>query len=414
MRKLTTTIILCAGAGTAHANGFVLNDHGAKATGRADAVVATDIDGSAIVHNVAGIGFQEGINIYLGASLIFPNASFTPEGGGTETETESPMAVTPQVYATMRVHDLLTVGIGFHTPFGSRIVWPESAPFTDEILEQALRTFFITPSAAVNLDKFVPGLSVGAGLDLVPATVELEQALFFGTAEGRAHLGGDGFGVGFRAGVMWNPRMVPNMSVGLAYRSPVTIDFEGTGDFDMEQPFRDMLPPDGDISTSITLPQSLSGGIAYRPVKDLEVELNAVWMGWSSFDELAIELPDDTLSVAPRNYEDTVSIRFGAEYKLRRLGLDLRAGYMYDPTPIPDDHLVPSLPDIDRHDLAFGASYHLGENYKIDFGALWVLPGSNDTADTMYQPFYKGEYDVTAFVASLSLAARFGVEKKED
>jgi long-chain fatty acid transport protein len=413
MRKTTIVIALGAAAGTAHANGFVLNDHGARATGRADAVVATDTDGTSIVHNVGGLAAQDGIGIHIGASLIFPSSSFECEAepcAGTKTDTDSPMSVTPQLYLTARVHDLVSVGFGFHTPFGSKIVWPDSAPTLDEIRTQELRTYFLTPAVGLNLDKFVPGLTFGAGVDLVPATVELTQNIYFGDAvQGSATLGGNAFGVGFRAGAQYKPRMVPGLSLGAAYRSEVSLDFDGKGDFDVEDPFRDQLPPDGDIKTSITLPQSISAGVAYRPLPPLEVELDAVWMGWSSFDRLEIELPDMSTTVSPRDYEDTVSIRFGAEYALRTpaLRLDLRAGYMYDPTPVPKERLTPSLPDIDRHDLTLGASYHI-MNYRIDFGMLWVLPGSRSTGEEMFAPTYKGTYDVTAFVASLSLSGRFG------
>jgi long-chain fatty acid transport protein len=411
MRNTTVLLLLCAAAGTAHANGFVLNDHGADATGRANAVVATEIDGSAIVHNPGGVPVRDGINVMVGASLIFPSSSFECESvqcNGTTTDTESPMAVTPQMFVTARVHELVAVGIGFHTPFGSKIVWPQDAPTTDEILKQSLRTFFITPVVGVNLDRFVPGLTFGAGVDLVPATVELEQDIFFGSVMGHAHLGGDAFGVGFRAGAQYRPRMVRGLSVGLAYRSPVTLDFTGDGDFDIADPFRSQLPPDGEIKTSITLPQSVLIGAAYRPIPKLELELDGVWMGWSSFDKLEIELPDGSTTVSPRDYDDTLTIRAGAEYQAMPM-LALRVGYVYDPTPVPDERLTPALPDIDRHVLTAGASYHLTSDYAAHFGAVYVLPGSNKTSDEdPFAPQYKGTYDVSALVLSLSLSGHFG------
>jgi long-chain fatty acid transport protein len=414
MRKSIIALTLGASAGTASANGFVLNDHGAAATGRGDATVATDTEGSAFVHNIGGISGGRGIGIYLGASLIFPSSSFdctSPTCAGTSTSTESPMAVTPQAFFTARINDLIAVGFGFHTPFGSKIVWPDDAPVTDEVHTQALRTYFLTPAVGLNLDKFVPGLRVGAGVDLVPSTVDITQDIFFGeSVRGSAHLGGNAFGYGFRAGVQYTPKMFDKLSVGVAYRSEVTLDFDGKGDFDIEDPFRGQLPMDGDIATSITLPQSILGGIAYRPLPALEVELDGVWMGWSSFDELRIELPDGTETVSPRGYEDTLTIRFGAEYKLRKplLALDFRAGYIWDPTPIPSNRLSSSLPDIDRHVLTAGAGYHFTKNYKVDAGVVWVMPGEHETGDVMYEPTYKGTYNVSAVVASLTLSGRFG------
>ncbi len=401
-------LVLCASAGAAHANGFVLADHGAKATGRADAVVATGTDGSAIVHNVAGIAFQEGINIYIGANLIAPSASFIYDVDGSTTDATTSPAFTPQLYLTSRVHDLVTVGVGLHTPFGLALEWPADSPAADEIRAQALRTIFITPSVGINLDQFVPGLAVGAGLDLVPSTVQLEQDFFFGAETGSAELVGDAFGVGGRIGAMWTPKFLPKASFGAMWRSKVQLDFDGDGDFDAPAPYRSQLPPDGAITAALTLPQQVNLGAAYRPAENVEVELNAVWMGWSSLDKIDLGLPDGSVSVLPRDYEDTVTIRLGAEYDMPKMGAAFRVGYMYDPSPIPTKRLTSSLPDIDRHNVTAGGSYKFGDRYNVDLGFLWVTPGSRRTADTMNEPQLKGKFEVTAFVTALSFGAKFG------
>jgi hypothetical protein len=39
---------------------------------------------------------------------------------------------------------------------------------------------------------------------------------------------------------------------------------------------------------------------------------------------------------------------------------------------------------------------------------LWLLPGSRKTSDTLYMPFYKGSFDVSAWVASVSVTAALG------
>jgi long-chain fatty acid transport protein len=407
MRLLTSAFVLgtglCAGAGAASANAFVLNDFSAKATGRGDATIATSSDGSAIVYNVAGIASQTGFNFYVGASVIKVDASFDNSADGRNTETDSPAAVTPGAYLTARVHDMVVVGLGFHTPFGSKIIWPASSPAADEVREQALRTYFITPSIGLNLDKVLPGLQVGAGVDLVPATVELKQDIFFGDTRGNATLGGNGFGVGGRVGVMYR---TPSVSLGAHYRSEVKIDFEGDGDFDVAEPFRSQLPPDGEIETSITLPQSLGLGMAVRPSDRIEVEANLVWMGWSSFDELVVDLPGGSQLVSPRRYQDEYSVRLGAEWKAVPNKLDLRVGYMYDPSPIPKEYLTAALPDINRHDLTAGFTYHMG-NFNVDLGFLWVTPGEKDTGEAPNMPTYKGTYNLEVFLGALSFGGHF-------
>jgi long-chain fatty acid transport protein len=410
MRLLPSAFLLgaglCVGASAARANAFALNDFSAKATGRGDATIATSSDGSAIVYNVAGIASQTGVNVYVGASFITATGSFTNDADGKKTETNSPPAVTPGAYVTAKVHDMVVIGLGFHTPFGSKIEWPASSPSADEVRSQALRTYFLTPSIGLNLGKQVPGLQLGVGVDLVPATVELKQDIFFGDVRGNATLGGNTFGVGGRIGVMYVPPSAPAFSFGAHYRSEVKLDFEGDGDFDVAEPHRSQLPPDGAIKTSITLPQSLGVGFAVRPSDRIEAEVNAVWMGWSSFKELVVDLPGDSQLVSPRNYEDKVSVRLGLEYKAVPDKFDVRVGYMYDPTPIPAEYLTASLPDANRHDLTVGASYHMG-NYNVDVGFLWVTPAEKDTASMPDLPRYKGTYGIEVFLGAVSFGGHF-------
>lgn len=391
----------------ASANAFNVNEHDAKATGRAGAVAATDTDPSAVAFNPGGIAVGEGINVSVDATIYMAKGGYEPVGGGDLTETDASPTVAPSLFLTSRIHDKVALGIGLHFPFGLALSWPTGHPQSDVIQDQTLRTYYITPSVGINLNKEVPGLSVGGGLDIVPATVELERTITFAQTQGTAHLGGDGLGLGARVGVMYKPPAAKQLSFGVMYRSPVKIDFSGKGDFDIDPQYRSQLPPDGDISTSIKLPQAVWGGAAYNATPELQLELNAVWQGWSSFKELRIELPDGSATVAPQNYKDTVTFRLGGEYALTKQQAAVRAGFIYDPTPIPDTTQTAQLPDADRMDLTIGGSKYFGK-YAANLGLLWVLPTERDTSMEPYTPAYKGTYHVTAFVAALSLSGSFG------
>lgn len=408
MRTLSKTLFLVVGmTGAASANGFYINEHDAKVTGRGGASTATDTDPSSIVYNPGGLAVGEGTSFSIGASLIAAQASYT-DTNNLKTDTNAPPAVLPQVFVAHRINKMFAVGIGFHLPFGLAVSWPDSSPQADVVTKQDLRTYFITPAVGVNLDKQVPGLSIGAGLDLVPSTVKLESNLYFGTEQGTATLGGTAFGIGGRFGIMYRPPAQKKLSFGLAYRSQINLDFTGTGGFDMAAPYRSQLPPDGDISTTLTLPMSISGGVAFRPNEKIEVELNAVWINWAKFKTIDITLADDSHTVQAQNYKNTVTLRLGGEYKINDKAA-VRAGYIYDPTPVPSTTLSARLPDIDRHDVTVGGSYKINKNLDAHLAALLVIPGTNESSNAdPYMPIHKGTYDVTAFVASLGLAGRFG------
>lgn len=391
----------------ASANAFNINEHDARVTGRGGATAASNTTPSAMVFNPAGIAMTEGTSFQLGASLYIAEGSYRPLDGGPKTSTDSDPALVPSIYVTSRVHDLVSVGVGLHLPFGLAVSWPEGHAQSEIIQDQSLRTYFITPVVGINLDKYVPGLAIGGGVDVVPSTVVLEQEIIFGDARGRALLGGDGLGIGGRVGVMYHPPSVPGLKLGVMYRTNMKIDYEGKGDFDIDPTFRNQLPPDGDISTTITLPGAVWGGIAYSPMRNLELEANAVWMNWSTFDELRVNLPGGAMTVSPQDYEDKVTWRIGTEYTLEKHKAAVRAGFIYDPTPIPRERLTARLPDVNRKNVTLGGSKWFGD-YGAHLGLLWVTPGERRTSDEPYMPLFKGDYGVQAFVVSLMVSGQFG------
>ena len=113
----------------------------------------------------------------------------------------------------------------------------------------------------------------------------------FGSDVGSVTLGGDGFGAGGHAGVLYAPPALRGVSFGLTYRSPVAIDFSGDADFDAPEAYRGSLPPDGPVATSVTLPWSLGFGVQVAPLAELQLELDGSYRDWSSYDSLDIELP---------------------------------------------------------------------------------------------------------------------------
>lgn len=390
-------------SGLASANAFNINEHDAAVTGRGGATAASNTTPSSIVYNPGGLAVAEGTSFVIGSSLYLAEGSYQPSGG-EKTTTDSRPSVVPSFYLSSRVHDMLAVGIGLHLPFGLAVSWPDSHQQQQVIQDQSLRTYFITPAIGINLNKQVPGLSIGGGVDIVPATVQLERAVLFGDAEGTAVLGGKATGIGGRAGVMYRNG---GLRLGVMWRSHVKLDFEGTGNFDIAEPYRAQLPPDGDISTSIKLPQSVWGGIGFAASERLELEYNAVWIDWSKFEELRISLPGGVDTVQAQNYRDTVSHRLGLEYKWDTTAL--RAGFVYDPTPIPSSTLSAQLPDVDRKNITFGGSKKFNDSWAGHLGFLWVTPDERDTnSSNPYTPQYKARYGVQAFVASLSISGTFG------
>lgn len=409
--------------GTAHANSFNINEHDARVTGRGGATAASNDDASAIVFNPAGLALADGTQVLLGTSVYIAEGWYCDNAAAAQnvcrdngTKTDSPPQVVPNLYISHRVNDMIVVGIGAHFPFGLAVSYPEGHLQANVAQESALRTMYISPTVGVNLAKQVPGLALGAGLDVIPASIELKRALVFGDTRGTVDLAAKAVGIGFRAGVMYHPPAVKGLKIGAMYRSQAKLAFEGEADFDIADPYRGQLPPDGDASSTIRLPMSFAGGVAYSPVPELELELNAVWINWSKTftkDErggtsLQLELPGGAVSDVPEDYEDTVSYRLGLDYKLPKYKANLRAGFIYDPTPIPTTTQTAQLPDVDRIALTVGASRQFSPTLGVHVSALWVTPRERETSQDPAIPIFKGTYGVQALVLSLGLTGTFG------
>jgi long-chain fatty acid transport protein len=388
---------------TARASGFHIDEQDARSTGRAGAVTANPTNASTIYYNPAGVGDLQGFHADVGVSFVAPSATFRLASTGAETSAKDQVFPLPQAYMTYRLNEIVGIGLGFNAPFGLSISWPDTSPGRTNTRAADLRSYFITPTVGFSLSSVIPGLSFGAGLDLVPASVKLSRDILFGTDVGSVALGGTAFGAGARAGLLYRPKGLDQWSFGVTYRSPVKLSFSGTADFDADPIFRSSLPPDGDAKTSIVLPQTLDVGVAFNPMPEWQLEVDANWLGWSSYDRLFLELPGNTTSTVAKNWKDSYAIRFGTEYTLDKRWSG-RLGFVWDPTPIPDTTLDFQLPDANRYVVTAGIGAALHKMVRADLGVMYILPVRNTTSNVdPYQPTVKGRFDVQAWVIGLSV-----------
>src|SRR4029079_946145 len=122
-----TALGLALSATAAGAAGFAIFEQGARGMGFAGAFTAQTTDPSAIFHNAAGIAFLKGKNLYLGATLIHPSSDFVGDapfpGQGLIEQGDAGYIFPPALDYTQQLSERLTVGIGFHVPYGLRTSW---------------------------------------------------------------------------------------------------------------------------------------------------------------------------------------------------------------------------------------------------------------------------------------------------
>lgn len=379
--------------------GFQLNEHGARAMGQGGAFAARASDLSAIYFNPAGLAYQKGAQVYLGVTLIMPKTSFFgPDQLNTNQETKMvSQTFNPiNVYASVQITDDLVAGMGVNNPYGLGTEWPANWSGRFISTKVDLQTFFFTPTLAYKLnDKF----SIGVGMNYATGKVTLKRVLSDPfDPHANASIEANGTGMGWNAGAMY--KASTDLSIGVSYRSQVKIDANGTAAFD---PMRSVYPA-GDVSSSLTLPATGFLGVAYSPIKNLTLEADYQYVGWSSYKELALTFKkDNSVSVSPKNYEDTYIIRVGGEYTVG--DCQLRAGYIYDHSPAPTKYVEPLLPDASRNEVSVGLGYNLTRNITVDLAYMFIKFDQRKAVGTELN--FDGTYNSTANLIAVNFGYSF-------
>jgi len=362
----------------------------------ASSVTAMSDDPSAVFYNAAGIAQGKGIDVLLGDTLIIPRLTFT---SATTGNTASTRGFVPPLhfFATVGLTHDLSVGLGVFSPFGMAVKWPSDWEGRSLATNSTLATYDVNPTVAYRIGP----VRIGAGLQIVRATLDLQRKIPFGDQEGSSELGGSDWGFGTNIGAQIEA--VPQyLSFGIHYRSTVKLNFDGHAHFENIPPPLTAAIHDQRVSSSLTQPDSLALGIASRPIPGLVLDVDLVWFDWKKVTSVAMNFPDDqtgALSTSLRkDWKNTVSLSMGGEAKVAG-SWRVRAGVMVDPSPSPADTLSPETPDADRLNLALGVGYRHGSGMYADLGYQLILLFKKPST----APELPGEYGGLVHILGISV-----------
>lgn len=378
----------------AQAGGLELREQGALAISMSDAVTARCDHASTVYFNPAGMAFLEGVQVAAGVTMVFPDFSYSdPDGNFSDATTRTDLVAPPHLYATYRPHEMFAVGVSFNVPFGLGIDWPDDFPGTYISKRSFMSVYLINPSIAL---RPLENLSIGAGIQLMPGSVEIQRRFGMVTRNGNLEMGGvdlagTAFGVGGNIGIMYRP--VDWVYLGYFFRSRVAMDFEGDAHFRVPEGVTDRsVFHDQRAKAFVTLPDYMTFGVGFSIADDLVyIEADLDYVLWSAIQELVVEFPDDASGqlTQPKREEwrDTVTPRVAVQWRaLDRPNhlLFVRAGGGYDWSPAPSHTLSPLMPDSNR----IFASAGLGYTYRpwgvaVDVGYMlsYFVPRSVDESD---------------------------------
>jgi long-chain fatty acid transport protein len=368
------------------------------------------LDAASVFFNPGAVSVLMHNSVSAGISPIFANSAFLSGSTNQTFRTENPTGTPFTLYGVWGPgKSRFKAGLGVYTPFGSGVNWGSSWEGRFALEQISLQSVFIQPTVSFRLTD---NLGVGAGFVYATGGVNVQRALPVASnaqPQGKAELDGRAGGIGFNAGIYFQPAEV--ISIGLAYRSQVNMKVEnGDAIFTVPASLQTSsgFPAGNTFNAELPLPGTIRLGAGLYPTGALTLSLQADYVGWSAFDTLAFDYATNTPVLqdtrSARRFENSFSFRIGGQYQVQE-ALALRAGAYYALTPVPAGYLTPETPDADRVGLSVGAGYRFGENFVMDASLLYLQTAKR--RDTNLETGLSGTFQTKALIPGISLTYLF-------
>lgn len=365
LKKLSVVLMLSVLlADLSYGAGFALYEYSARGTAMGGATVANKAEPASLAVNPALITELDGTQAQLGLTVVTANAKTTV--AGQQRGLKNDVWYLPNFYVTQKWSDQVSVGLGGFSRYGLGGEYKNWETWAGSQLayKVKLETFSFTPTIAVKAnDEF----SVAMGLEAMVIGFTQNSTLMPGaTANATAYeISGSGVSWGGNFSFIYRPEWAEKWSLGAMYRTKVKQNLNGRIHAGMEHATRHIF--DDDAKGAITLPDSLTAGVSFRPTDDLILEAGIVGTFWSAYDQILIEYSDRESTPTIHNkkdYKDTYRLNLGAEYNLNP-NWAVRAGYVFDKSPINKHEMDTLVPVDDRHIASVGAGYH-NDTWSVD------------------------------------------------
>jgi long-chain fatty acid transport protein len=423
---------LFVATGLAQAGGFAVREQSTSAQGSSFAGSAAGYDLSSSFWNPAAFGIAGwGVSSESHIAIIIPNGELngtatvaagvpviggSPVSGANSTDTCC-LAAVPASYYAYRFNKDLVLGLSINSPFGLATK-PDNTDWVGRSVGRSSHLFTVNAAPTLSY-QVAPGLFVGAG-------VQLEyMSLLFKFAAGPPGGGGagalvranppagsasayldvdDNLGVGYTAGVLWQPSR--STSIGLGFRSSVSHDLDGTV-YDTASKASASAKFETPEIVTLSVRQAISPRL--RALGTIE------WTNWSRLSEVPVAQNLITSPFAPNglvlsaHWHDSWLFSGGLEYDVNRQ-LTVRGGVAFEKSPIQNatERLI-QVPDSDRWWLSAGLTYALSPKIAIDLAYTHIFfdDAPFDRMNLGNTVHLVGEADQSADIVSASLKMKW-------
>ena len=397
---LSATILFALGLNNANASGFSIPEISIGGLGTSNAVTANPKMLGAVPYNPSLAAFHEGTTIAGGLMVVHADAEATtaaPNAVSTTNFQGKDNVFIPNLSLTHKFNEQITLAFNTSVPLGLSTNYPVNTfsilTATNSPTKSQVEVIDFSPSLAFAVNN---NTSVALGIDYYWA-----RKVAFDTGALQNKGDGDGWGWNVSASHVTGP-----WSIGASFRSHVEADISGSTTF--------LGAAFGGTTTTLDIPWRVQIGVRYQFNPELALEGDISRIGWSSFDILSIKTtPVGTIN-SNNHWDDTNAYRLGGTYQLSE-DTELRFGYTFDKTGMPDAYYSARIADADRHLFSIGLEKQLGNGLAIEGGYMLVKfrdKSLRATAATVPgepngSPAYNGDYSTTVHLFGVGLSKRF-------
>ena len=387
------------------AQSFQVNLQGHKQIAMAGAGTGVATDEAAVFFNPGAVSFLKQNGVMAGVSALSLKTAFRATGSSLTEYNKDHIATPLQAYAVFgSPANRLRFGIGVYTPFGGAMHWEENWSGRYTVTSLDLQAIYIQPTLSL---KITDQIGIGGGLVYALGKVDLQQALPLAQSNGQAgsaQLKGDTKDFGWNAGIYINT--ISGVTIGVTHRSQVTANVkDGDAIFKGPASLQATLPTK--FTASLPLPATTSIGFGFYPSEKVTIALDANWVHWNKYQELAFDYDNNTNipdTHSARNYYDAGAFRLGFQHQTTAK-FALRAGVGYALTPVDDGYVTAEVPDANRLLLSAGLGYQASQKFGVDLSFLYEDVFSRKS--TNIESGLSGEYKTKAYIPGLSLSYKF-------
>ena len=383
--------------------GYQVRLQGQKQTGIGLIGTPFSYGASSIFYNPGSLALYEGkFSVEVGASGIFGNGTFQKDGTNYQAHTENPTSTPFYIYAAYKIKDMIAVGVGVYTPFGSSAKWADDWAGRYLVRDISLSAIYIQPTVAY---QYKGKFGIGAGFVYAIGNVELNKALPYSETSA-VNLKGKTSNYGFNAGIFYKP--IEKLNIGISYRSQIVMEMtDGDATFTVPTALSSSVPATNKFSAELPMPANLDFGLAYEFNDKLTMAVEVNWIMWNTYESLdfTFEESGELLNSSnPREYKDTWIPRIGGQYKLNDI-FTFRAGLYYDSSPANEKYFTPETVTLNTVAFTLGATITPVKGLEIDISYLQL---NGLESEKNYEPDnFGGTYKTMAAIPGIGISYRF-------